>query len=260
MSRLGHFVWYDHWTNDLKAAEAFYTNAIGWGTQQFGSGPEPYVMWVAGDRPMGGFGKVPPAPDGSQGHPLWAGFIAVDDADATATRARQLGGEIVTPGTDIPGVGRFAVIRDPQGALVAVLSSSNPDPGEPPDLMAPQSVCWHELHTTDQEAAGHFYSELFGWQRTETLDMGADGPYVMYRHPEAPEGRSFGAMFEGATRKGMPAHWLYYFNVDAIEPALARIRAGGGRVLEGPMEVPGGGRIAPCLDPQGAAFAVFSLK
>ncbi len=258
MSSVGHFTWYDNWTNDRKAAERFYTNAIGWRTEPFGEGPDPYVMWMTPSGPIGGIGPVPPAPDGSPGHPLWTGFISVEDADATAQRARQLGGEIVTPGTDIPDVGRFAVIRDPQGALVALIASNNP--GEPPDLMAPQGVCWHELHTTDHEAAARFYTELFGWEKGEVMDMGPDGPYAMYRYPGAAEDRAFGAMFEGATRQGMPAHWLYYFNVEAIEPALTRIRAGGGQVIAGPMNVPGGGRIAPCLDPQGAAVAVFSLK
>jgi len=257
MSIVGEFVWYDHWTNDLKAAEEFYTRAIGWNTQRFGEGPDAYVMWAVGDTAIGGIGKVPREADGRAGHPLWVAFVAVDDVDATAERALRLGGGIRTPGTDIPGVGRFAVIQDPQGAVIALHSSIQEGSTVPADRVKPGFVCWHELYTTDHEAAWRFYSELFGWKHTSSMDMGADGPYFMFRHADAAEQAPFGAMFNGARTLDVPPHWLYYVSVEGLEGTLGRVRDAGGEVCEGPMDVPGG-RIAPCRDPQGGAFAVFS--
>lgn len=255
MKGSGEFVWFDLWTHDLAAAEAFYTKVVGWTTQKFGDAPDAYVMWVGGAGPIGGIGKVPAEPDGSPGHPHWVSFVAVANVDETAAQAERLGGSIGTPGTDIPGVGRFAVIRDPEGAEIALLMSNQEHPG--PDRMALGAVCWNELYAYDYESSWRFYSELFGWQPAGTVDMGESGPYFMFRLADSPEAMSVGAMFNGAATLKVPAHWLYYFNVEALEPAMERVRQNGGRVLEGPMDVPGG-RISPCIDPQGAAFALFS--
>ena len=256
MKGTGEFVWYDVWTRDLEEARRFYTQVIGWGTQAFGEGPGAYTMWTVGDRAIGGIGPVPPEQDGSPGPPHWAAFVAVDNVDATAQRAKELGGGVRTPGTDIPGVGRFAVIQDPQGAVLALLSSQQEH--DPADRSKAGMVCWHELHATDQDSAWRFYSELFGWKQGQSYDMGEAGTYLTFRLADAPEDRTTGGMFNGAKASNGPARWLYYFNVPDLEAAMERVRAAGGKVHEGPMDVPGG-RIAPCEDTQGAAFALFSL-
>jgi predicted enzyme related to lactoylglutathione lyase len=110
---------------------------------------------------------------------------------------------------------------------------------------------WHELMAGDVEAAFRFYSQLFGWQKTEAI-QGPMGTYQMY----GKGGRTFGGMMTRPKDYPAPPHWLYYVKVGDLDAALGRVKAGGGQVLHGPMEVPGGTRVAQCVDPQGAAFAL----
>jgi predicted enzyme related to lactoylglutathione lyase len=209
-------------------------------------------MWLAGDTPIGGVMEYPPAP------PHWMAHIAVDDVDAAARRAEELGGRIQSPPTDIPSVGRFAIVADPRGASFSLFRSNQAGP--PPDDQRMGGIGWRELHTTDHDGVWPFYRELFGWKEVSTLDMGASGTYRVFRHPADPEDVYLGGTFDGAALESKPPHWLYYVNVDSMDGALARIREHGGKVLAGPMPVPGGGQSAHCMDPQGARFAIFSLK
>lgn len=254
MSSRGQFVWYDLWTTDQEAARAFYTKAVGWGTQAWGGGAQPYVMWTVGDTPIGGAGPLPDDQAKAGVPPYWAAFVSVRDADATARRAEELGGTVRVAGTDIPEVGRFAVIADPQGAVLALLQPQGE--AAPFDASKPGFVAWHELHTTDYESAWGFYSELFGWKHASTMDMGEAGAYFIFRHPDQSGEASLGGMFNPDAMT-TPPYWLYYFHVADLEAALDRIRSAGGEVLAGPMDVPGG-RVAPCKDPQGGRFAVFA--
>jgi len=247
----GRFVWYDVMTTDVAAAKAFYTEVFGWKTQQFG-GDESYTMFCVGERPIGGVMMLPDEAKQQGAPPHWIGYVSVADVDATAARAAERGGKIYHPGTDIPEVGRFAVIGDPQGAAIALFAPNmemSPSPKQAGDFT------WHELNTTDYEAAWEFYSDLFGWNATEAMDMGPDlGKYFMFEHEGA--GGSIGGMSNVAKTQGMPPHWLYYATVDDLDAALARIQRKGGKVINGPMEVPGGDKVAQCVDPQGCAFAL----
>ncbi len=260
MGNEGRFVWYELLTRDTEAAKAFYTEVIGWSTQPFEGSGQPYSMWLAGETPVGGVMRLLPEHEAGGLTPQWWAHVAVDDVDAAARRAEELGATIRTPGTDIPEIGRFAVVDDPQGALIALFTRKG-EPMPPPDRMKVGSVGWHELNTTDHESAWKFYSELFGWKHTTSMDMGPEwGTYFMFRNPDDPEDRSAGGMFDAAKQAGMPPKWLYYVNVEAMDPAVGRIEAGGGKLLTGPMDVPGGGRAAQALDPQGVHFAIFSLQ
>jgi len=112
---------------------------------------------------------------------------------------------------------------------------------------------WRELATTDWEAAWAFYSELFGWQEADRMDMGEAGIYQMFHRGAQPLGGFYNRPPE------MPVSaWLNYVRVPDAFAAAKKVTELGGTVLNGPMEVPGGGFIAQCLDPQGAAFAVHS--
>ena len=113
-------------------------------------------------------------------------------------------------------------------------------------------IAWHELITSDHEAAFRFYSELFGWQKLRDFDMGQMGKYFIYGR----DGKEFGGMFTKSKDMPMPPSWLYYVHVDNLDSTLARAKQKGAKVLNGPMEVPGGGRIVQLMDPQGAAFAL----
>ncbi len=258
MSEQGRFAWYELLTTDTKGAKSFYGSVMGWKTEAFGEGAEPYEMWLTGDTPIGGVMKIGPktAPAGEKPH--WWAHVTVDDVDASTKLAQKLGGQVRTPPTDIPEVGRFAIVADPQGAKIALFQPGG-EPMEQPKPMTPGSVAWRELHTTDYEAAWKFYSELFGWQTAGSVDMGEMGTYFMFRHGDDAKDQSMGGMFNGAGMAKTAPHWLYYVTVDAIKPAVVRIKAAGGNVVFGPEDVPGG-RIVQGTDPQGARFAVFASK
>jgi uncharacterized protein len=142
------------------------------------------------------------------------------------------------------------VIADPQGATIALFKPQGPErplPAETPN----GHVSWNELVAADWESAFRFYSQLFGWEKTEAMP-GPTGIYQMY----GKGGRSFGGMMTKPKDYPAPPHWLYYVKVADLDGAIARVKRGDGKVLNGPMDVPGGDRVAQCVDPQGAAFAL----
>ncbi len=257
MSTQGRVVWFNLETSDLRAARDFYAEAVGWGVQEWGDCPKPYTMWTVDGAPLGGVGELLPEMKAAGVPPHWVGYVAVEDVDATAARAEELGGRVHVPGMDIPGVGRFAIVADPQGARIALLARDGDAPAPDPQRMG--AMGWQELHTVDHEAAWKFYSALFGWTHATTLDMGEHGSYFIYRHPGDPEGSMMGGMYDAARWEDRAPEWLHYVNVDGMDATLERITQRGGRVLFGPMDVPGGGRSAHCMDPQGGRFGVFAL-
>ena len=218
------------------------------------AGP-PYTMWVAGETPIGGSMQLPrdAVKAGAPSH--WMMYVGTDDVDSTVKQALALGGKTCVAPQDIPNIGRFAVLIDPQGAMFAIYKSLNP---AVPPLAKPGigHVSWHELATTDPVAAFRFYHALFGWDETGTHDMGPMGLYRMIGHGEL----SLGAMFTKPSQMPGPPHWLLYVRVADVNATVARVKEHGGQVLNGPMEVPGGDWIAQCLDPQGSAFAVHQVK
>ena len=255
MTAKGRFVWYDLMTEDVEASKTFYTETIGWKTKEW-DGPKPYTMLCVQDQPVAGIMQLPDEAKAQGAKPHWIGYVAVEDVAATAKRASELGGAIFRDATDIPNVGRFAVLGDPQGVAIAVFDSSQDRPlyNGPPRS---GDMTWHELNTTDHVAAWPFYSQLFDWNVTEEMDMGPDvGVYKMYQRTGA-EG-SMGGMCSAVKDGSMPPHWLYYTSVDDIDATIERVKSRGGSVVHGPMEVPGGDRVAQCLDPQGITFALHS--
>src|SRR5690606_21082583 len=131
------------------------------------------------------------------------------NVDESAKRAEQLGGKVLVPGQDIPDIGRFAVIADPQGAVLALYSSSTPIHAVPG--RGPGHFNWAELNTTDWKAAWKFYSELFGWKPTQSMEMDEGfGTYFMFSTGGE---QSMGGMSNAATMVKAPPHWLHYVTV-----------------------------------------------
>jgi predicted enzyme related to lactoylglutathione lyase len=250
----GKFVWYELMTTDTKAAETFYRSVIGWGAQDTGMPDMSYTLMTVGAIPVAGLMAVPQRALDAGARPSWTGYVAVDDVDARAAQAKQDGGAIHHPPDDIPGVGRFAVIADPQGASLC-LFKSNVEPGQSPTSGAPGTAGWRELYTTDREAGFAFYAKLFGWTKAEHVDMGPMGIYQLF----AAGGETIGGMM--TKPPAVPrSSWTYYFNVDAVDAAAARVQAAGGQVLNGPHQVPGGSWIVQCCDPQGAMFSLVAPR
>lgn len=251
---LGRFTWYELMTTDPEAAIRFYGDVVGWSTQKWDGGPQPYTMWMAGEMPVGGVMALPEEAQAAGAPPHWMAYIGTPDLDATVSKAVELGGQVVWGPMDIPEVGRMAGIADPQGAMFAAHqpASEMPPAGEP----HPGCFSWNELWTSDQDAAFDFYSALFGWQKTTAMDMGEAGTYQMYGRPGGPD---LGGIANRPPEMPMSA-WLYYAMVPDADEAASKTEAQGGQIRHGPMEVPGGDRVAMAADPQGAAFAVHSKK
>lgn len=246
------FVWYELMTSDAQAAAAFYAKVVGWAPRDAGMA-EPYTLMQVGDAPVAGLMALPAEHAAMGRKPAWSGYVAVDDVDAMAERILAAGGKLLQPGSDIPGIGRYAVCADPQGASFMLFKPAPGDPPSAPPANAPGTIGWHELYATDWQAAFAFYSSLFGWTKGDAMDMGPGGTYQIFQIDGVPSGGMMTAP------PGSPAAgWGYYFNVDGIDAAIARIGAAGGTIANGPMEVPGPMWIVQAVDPQGAGFALVS--
>lgn len=244
------FVWYEVMTTDVDAAARFYSAVVGWQAKDSGMAGFDYRLFYSGDGMVAGLMAQPQESAGSP--PAWLGYIGVADVDATTAKAASLGATVYVEPRDIPGVGRFSVIADPQGAVVALFNGGSEAPPQPP-MGTPGQIGWNELYASDWEKLLPFYEALFGWSRGMAVPMGEMGTYQLMVSGSGNEG--FGGTFNKPPQ--VPVNfWLYYFSVDAIDPAVERVKANGGTVLVGPMEVPGGAFIVQCQDPQGAMFAL----
>jgi predicted enzyme related to lactoylglutathione lyase len=247
------FVWYELMTTDLDGAEAFYRAVVGWETKDWGGGGLRYTIASAGGQPAAGLMALPEEAREAGARPGWVGYIAVDDVDAATDRVAQAGGRVHRGAEDIPGIGRFSVVADPQGAVFMLFKPTGA--GEPMPPMSQGHVSWHELYAADGSSAFDFYAGQFGWTKDRALDMGPMGTYQIF----ATGGPAIGGMMNRPPAMPVSA-WLFYFVVPAIDEAVARVTANGGQILNGPMEVPGGAWIVQGMDPQGAMFALVAMR
>ncbi|HXW08678.1 MAG TPA: VOC family protein [Vicinamibacterales bacterium] len=251
---LGRPLWYELMTTDMKAAEGFYKTVVGWTSAPFEGSPQPYSMFSrSGNVPVAG---VLTQPTDVKAPPFWAMYVGVPKLEEAAAHITRLGGGECSPVIQIPTVGRMQMMKDPQGAAFYIYE---PSTTEFPPEGAPEigEGSWHELMTTDAPAALKFYSEVFGWQPSETMDMGPAGKYYMFNRPHGMIG---GMMNKPPEMAHVPPNWQIYFRVPDINAAVERIKANGGQILNGPMEVPGGDWIVNAMDPQGAAFSLHAKK
>lgn len=247
----GRFVWYELLTTDIKAAKAFYTDVVGWGTRDASMRGSVYSLFTVGDAPVAGLMNLPEEARRAGAPPHWIGYVGVDDVDAAVDRIRQLGGEIRVPPTSIPNISRFSVVADPQMATFALVKGLKPGQEQSAEPGTPGRVGWHELLAADWEKAFVFYSELFDWQK-KTTDVSPIGTYQQF----SSGGETIGGMSTKPPTLPLP-FWLYYFNIDDVAAAAKRVEAGGGQILYGPTEVPGGAWIVHCADPRGAIFGLL---
>lgn len=248
----GRFCWYELLTTDPESAPAFYRQVAGWETAPGASeGAPPYTMWMNGEAPIGGLLQLPAEASRAGAPPHWLAHISTPDLTATTGKVRKLGGEVMNR-MEVPTVGAFAIVRDPQGAIFSAFQPEGDAPGHdgPPRV---GEISWNELATDGWEEAWRFYSDLFDWEKLDAVDMGEIGLYQMFGRGAHP----VGAMFNRPPEMPVSA-WLYYVRVPDADAAVAAVTKHGGQVLNGPMEVPGGDWIAQCLDPQGAMFAVHA--
>ncbi|MEQ1568217.1 MAG: VOC family protein [Myxococcota bacterium] len=255
MSNLNRPYWYELMTTDTDAAVRFYGAVVGFTAEAWPDPQVPYTLWMTPSGPPSG-GVSPLTEEMTQAGlpPHWSGVVAVADADAVAARAVALGGAVLSPPMDVPGVGRYATLADPQGASFGVMQSATEEgPSAPPGAIG--TVGWNELWTSDPEAAVAFYRALLGWRSVGAMDMGPAGTYHMLA-PEGEEAPGVGIarLMEGQQR---PA-WLYYFVVASADASVAMVTAAGGKALMPVIDVPDGGRACVFADDQGASFGLLS--
>jgi uncharacterized protein len=252
VERQGSFVWYELITTDMAAAATFYANVVGWGAQD-GSTPDlAYTLFTAGSTLVGGLMGLPEDARKMGATPRWMGFVGVNDVDAAAERIKRLGGAVYVPPTN-SNIGRISVVADPQTATLALVEGLKPGQRQSTDLDEPKRVGWHELLAADRETAFAFYGELFGWQKVDS-ELGPTDTYQLF----SASGQTIGGMFTKRPVEQVP-YWLYYFNIGDIDAAAERVKSSGGRIFEGPFEVPDGW-IVRCIDPQGSIFALQGMR
>jgi uncharacterized protein len=254
----GKFVWQELTTEDPATAVSFYSKVVGWHAHPNASHPT-YTEFGIGSTHSAGM--MPLSDDlraaGVRSH--WLPYVGVSDVDASVASAQQLGAKVSHAASDIEHVGRFAILTDPQGGAFAVFKPSGSGGGgggggaAASGAVPPGSFAWLELATSDYEAAFEFYGKLFGWQVIHRMDMGPQGVYLIF----GSEGVQRGGIYKMHQERSAKPYWLPYAEVASADAAGAAATAAGGRILVGPMDVPGG-RMVQLIDPSGAMFAVHS--
>lgn len=248
------FAWFDLMSPSPAASLAFYGGLLGW-TGAEGNVPH-YTEIVAAGVPIGGVVELTADMQAGGAVSGWLGYITVPAIDTAVSRLEAAGGRVHRPVSAIPGVGRFAVVADPQGAVYQLFEAEADTPA--PGLVAPMTpghVGWCELITSDAEAAFAFYRQQYGWEESTVMDMGEMGKYRIF----ALSGQDRGAVVRRPAET-MPCAWLFYFIHPDIDAAVTTIAGSGGQVVFGPQQVPGDVWIVQALDPHGAMFALVGNR
>ncbi len=250
----GDFIWYELLTSDADAAQSFYGDIFGWTGRDSGQSDMDYRLLSMSSIDLGGLMQINEAMKAGGARPIWLGYIAVDDVDASVASITKAGGKAQMPAMDLPSVGRIAMMTDPQGVPFYIMRGASNEESHAfaYDKARLGHCAWNELVTADRSAAMSFYADQFGWKKDGEMDMGALGAYEFFRRRDVP------GMFAGVM--SMPAElpvsmWIYYFRVADIDEAVARTKARGGQIAHGPIEIPGGEFAVNAIDPQGALFS-----
>jgi predicted enzyme related to lactoylglutathione lyase len=195
-------------------------------------------------------------PQGMNFPPHWGMYLGVPNLEQAVSRIERSGGSALSPVIEVPTVGRMRTMKDPQGAAFSIYQPDSPPKGPAPEHPEVGDLSWIELYTSNAEAALTFYVDMFGWRLIDSMDMGEMGKYHMFGHT-VPLG---GMMNKPPAMAQVPSHWGLYFRVPDVHAGAERVKANGGKVLNGPMEVPGGDWIVNCMDPQGAGFSLHQKK
>ena len=249
--KAGSFCWLELATTDQKAASRFYSDLFGWTAEDAPMGPDfTYTMLKSGGKDVGGAYTLMKEQVENHVPPHWMLYVKVRSADEFAARAVELGGRQIVAPSDIPEVGRFAVVQDPTGAFISVFEAGkNSGMTTFGDVGA---LCWADLNTPDPEKASKFYADWLGW----TYETGEDA----YRHivnGTGEEDMIGGIPPEMHAPPGTPANWLPYFHVaDCRATAAKAARLGASAILPASL-MADVGTIAVLADPQGAVFALY---
>jgi predicted enzyme related to lactoylglutathione lyase len=240
----GQFVWRELGVTDVDRAKGYFNELFGWTYKDAPMGPDfVYTMIVAGEQQVGGLYK--PSPKMPALPTTWFSYLSVPDVDRTAGDIKAAGGKVLGEPMDIPGVGRFVMAFDPQGAIFAPFRSLNGDP-EPVERPAVGTFCWETLSTSSLEGARTFYERAIGW----TPGAGP-GDAVVFNAGQLP------IADVQATAPGAASSWMPHVLVDKLEATRDKARRLGAQILAADVPVPGMGRLAVVQDPFGATLGLF---
>ena len=249
----GRFIWQELMTSDMADATAFYPKVVGWKVQPPVNAGTDYSVFVADSGSVGGAMPLPEEARKMGARPHWLPYVGAENVDDTLETAERLGGKVLRPASDVENIGRYAVLADPQGAAFGIYRPLHPADSSAKSQPQHGEFAWQELATGDYEAAFSFYSALFGWEALRRMDMGPAGTYLVFGR----DGVQQGGIYKLSAQMPEP-YWLAYIEVADVDGVIEPARSAGGKVISGPMEVPGGGRIAQLLDPSGVLFAVHA--
>ena len=249
----GAFAWIELSTTDQNAAKTFYTSLFGWTLQDFPMGPDDaYTMFFLKDRVAAAAYTMRGDEQAMHIPSHWNLYINVENADAAAAKAGELGGKVLAPPFDVAEHGRSAVIQDPAGAVFMLWQpKQHPGIGIKDE---PGSFCWADLNTPDPKAAGDFYSRLFGWEIEPSRDSSG------YLHIKNAGDYIGGIPPREMQNPNAPAHWMTYLQVADCEASTVKAKALGARIYMGPMTMEKVGRITVFADPQGSVSALFEHR
>jgi predicted enzyme related to lactoylglutathione lyase len=239
--------WVDLGVADIPKADTFYSSLFGW--EIFDTGPDGggYRMCSIGGRPVAGIGAKSEPDIGT----FWTTYIASADADATATKIKAAGGQVVMEPFDVMDVGRMLIAVDPGGAMFGVWQARSHTGMQVAN--EPGSVTWNENMSRQFAANKAFYGSVFGY---DFGDIGAEG--MEYETIDL-GGASVGGIGGIGPEQpaDTPARWVTYFAVADADAALERVTELGGSVIAPAWDTPYG-RMGFARDDQGAEFAVMS--
>jgi predicted enzyme related to lactoylglutathione lyase len=252
----GSFCWFECGTTDSAAAKKFYTELFGWSVEDHpmpGGMEGHYTILRLGEHEVAGLYQMSgPQLQGVPSH--WATYVKVESTDETAKKAVSIGGQILVPPMDVPGVGRMAVVQDPTGATISLFQCGE-HPGMAQLGFTPGTFGWSELATRDTDTAAGFYTGLFGWEAKS--DEGGPMPYTEFQVG----GRSIGGMMEMTECHGdAPPHWTPYVMVKDCDAVTTRAGELGGNILVPPTDIPEVGRFSVLQDPTGAVLATIAMN
>ena len=245
-------IWYELMTADPEAAKQFYDVVIGWTVEPRPSGEMDYRMITTpGGDNAGGMMRLTDEMMAGGARPGWLFYIGVEDVDATVAKAKEAGAGVIMPPWTIEGIGRMALLHDPQGNPFYVMRGQSEETSTVFDPAGVAKCSWNELTTDDQQGALDFYAAVFGWTYPDRMPMGAMGDYVFVNVA----GTQIGAIMQRPA-DAPPGRWRFYFRIADIDAAAAAVKDAGGTVHHGPVEVPGGDRIIIASDPEGVDLGV----
>ena len=249
--QVGKFVWFDLLTNDVSGTRQFYGELLNWEFEGIASDNSSNVTIKNNGIAIGGivhFNRLEEHVSESR----WLSYLSVADVDKAVNQFRKGGADVLKEASDVPGRGRVAVVKGPQGAILALLRTKHGDP-EDTDLTTGDWM-WNELWTSDVMASISFYKSLSGFT-DETVDTSMGDKYHYLK--QADRIRAGVVLIPWDDVK---PNWLPYIAVSDVSTTVARARALGGKVLIDPGDTIDDDSIAVIADPSGAAFGIQHLS